>query len=204
MRWRSSDPRFDAVTPVGNPSLGRPLGTGPSIATPLEERSRAKLSAMEPTTAIRAPGIFLLMKPDPTMTTSTPTDTRSVSRLVWPRFDSALTNLATVLPPVSGTPNMPPICPMATWMPTPVRKPTRTVLERKSARKPRRTRRATIRMAPVIRASTPAYAMYSDEPTATIPTRPAAMMAAVAESAPTTKWRDEPNRAKSARGRINV
>ena len=52
----------------------------------------------------------------------------------------------------------------------------------------------------VISASIPARAMYSDEPAAAIPAMPAARMAAVAESAPTTRWRDEPSTAKRAIG----
>ena len=36
------------------------------------------------------------------------------------------------------------------------------------------------------------------------PGRPAAMIAAVAESAPTTRWRDEPNSAKTGIGSRSV
>ena len=85
-------------------------------------------------------------------------------------------------------------------MPTPVRKPINTVRERKSARNPRRMTRARIRKTAAINASTPANARYCSEPMAAIPTRPAARIAAVAESAPTTRCREEPNRANSAVG----
>ena len=46
----------------------------------------------------------------------------------------------------------------------------------------------------------PASATYSGEPAAASGVRPANMMAAVAESAPTTRWRDEPRTANTARG----
>ncbi len=46
-----------------------------------------------------------------------------------------------------------------------------------------------------------ASATYCGEPaTAPVATMPVAMIAAVAESAPTTRWRDEPNRANTATG----
>ena len=85
-------------------------------------------------------------------------------------------------------------------MPTPVKKPIKTVRERKSARNPRFRTRARTRKTPAINASTPANARYCSEPTAAMPTSPAARMAAVAESAPTTKCREEPNRANSTVG----
>ena len=59
---------------------------------------------------------------------------------------------------------MPLICPSATRMPTPVKNPINTVRERKSARNPRRMRRARIKKPAVINASTPANATYSPEP----------------------------------------
>ncbi len=49
-------------------------------------------------------------------------------------------------------------------------------------------------------ASIPARVTYCGEAIAAIPASPAAMMAAVAESAPTTRWRDEPSRANTAMG----
>ena len=49
-------------------------------------------------------------------------------------------------------------------------------------------------------ASTTASATYSSEPTAARPTSPAARMAAVAESAPTTRCLDEPKKANSTAG----
>lgn len=49
-------------------------------------------------------------------------------------------------------------------------------------------------------ASIPASCTYSGEATGAIPASPAAMIAAVAESAPTTRWRDDPSRAYTAMG----
>ena len=105
------------------------------------------------------------------------------------------------LPPDGvGTPSMPASWPMATWIPTPVRKPMRTVRDKKSAMNPSFTSRATMSSTPAISASRPASATYSDEPVAAMPTNAAAITAAVAESAPTTRWRDDPNIANTNRG----
>ena len=106
----------------------------------------------------------------------------------------------TVMPSPFGTPSIPATCPHATWMPTPVRKPMSTVRDRKSAMNPRRSRRATISNAPDIRASRPARATYCDEPAAASPAKPAAITTAVAESAPTTRWRDAPKTANTSMG----
>ena len=76
-----------------------------------------------------------------------------------------------------------------------------TVRERKSARKPRRARRASSSIAAVRIASMPASATYSEEPDAARPVRPAARIAAVAESAPTTRCREEPSSANASSGR---
>ena len=60
--------------------------------------------------------------------------------------------------------------------------------------------RARIRNPAAMNASTAASATYSSEPTEAMPTRPAARMAAVAESAPTTRCREEPKSANRAMG----
>ncbi len=104
------------------------------------------------------------------------------------------------LSPPLGSPSMPPISMRDTWMPTPVRNPTSTVRDKKSARKPSPIKRARMRNPAAMRASRPHRAIYSDEPEAARPMRPAARMAAVAESAPTTRCRDEPKRANRAMG----
>jgi len=74
-------------------------------------------------------------------------------------------------------------------------KPVSTVRERKSARKPsRRTRAANIKTA-AIRASRLHRASHSFDPRTAMPARPAATTAAVAESAPTARCRDDPKMA---------
>lgn len=75
-----------------------------------------------------------------------------------------------------------------------------TVRERKSARKPSFTMRASSRNAAAINASIPARATYSFDPVAARPARPAAMTAAVAESAPTTRCREDPRMANTITG----
>ena len=95
---------------------------------------------------------------------------------------------------------MPEISPSATWIPTPVRKPISTVRERKSAMNPRPISLAKMRKPAAMKASTAASATYSSEPVAASPNSPAARIAAVAESAPTTRCREEPNSANRAIG----
>ncbi len=68
-----------------------------------------------------------------------------------------------------------------------------TLRDRKSATKPRPIKRASSSHTAAISASRPARATYCEEPVAAIP-------AAVAESAPTTRWRDEPSNAKTKTG----
>ena len=118
-----------------------------------------------------------------------------------------MANFSRVVPLPSLTPNIPATWPIATWMPTPVRKPMRTLWDRKLAMKPRRMIRATIMKTAHRRAARPAIATHWAEPgapAAAMPARPVAMTAAVAESAPTTRWRDEPKIAKAAIGRTRV
>jgi len=92
-------------------------------------------------------------------------------------------------------------CFHATWTPTPVRNPMSTLRERKSARNPSRRRRPSTRKMPVMIASTPASPTYSGDAEGASGRRAAAMITAVAESAPTTRWRDEPNSANTEIGR---
>ena len=51
-----------------------------------------------------------------------------------------------------------------------------------------------------INATMPASATYSEDCAVASPARPAASTAAVAESAPTTRCRDDPNRANNSNG----
>ena len=151
-------------------------------------------------TAINAPGIFLLIVLRPRMMTRTDRDTASVVMLVSGISSSVPKNAGTVPPVPPGTPSMPATWPIATWMPTPVRNPMRTLLDRKSARNPRRMIRAKSKNPAARIARMPASATYWAEPVVASPARPAAMIAAVAESAPTTRCREEPSSAKTAIG----
>ena len=79
---------------------------------------------------------------------------------------------------------------------------------RKSPMKPSRRTRAMSRRAPLSRATIPAVPTHSADPgtSSSMPrdAKPAASRAAVAESAPTTRRRDEPTRAKTIVGRMIV
>ena len=119
------------------------------------------------------------------------------TRMVFP-------SLVTVAWPAAVTPSMSGSCPAATWMPTPVRNPISTVRDRKLARKLSRASRTASSIPAVSRAASPASRTYRSEPTAARPVSAAASMTAVAESAATTRWRDEPRMAYTAIGRSIV
>ena len=154
-----------------------------------------------PTTAMSAPGIFLLSRSLPRITTQTVTATATVPRSAWGISRSVATNCSSVPPDGFGTPSTPASWPIATWMPTPVRKPTRTLRDRKYARNPSLRTRASRRIAATISAASPIIAIHSvDPPTSPSPVSPAAIVIAVAESAATTRCRDEPRIANRKTG----
>ncbi len=118
--------------------VGSPLGRGPSVATPWAARSHFQLMKMAPMTAMSAPGILPVTSLSPRMVPRTPAETATVVQLIWPMFCRVETSLPMVLvkskrpivtPVPSGMPSMPPTWPHATWIPTPVRNPMRTVRE---------------------------------------------------------------------------
>src|SRR4051794_22976153 len=102
------------VTPLGKPTWGRPLGTGPSVATPCELRPNAELTMIVATTATKPPGITLIHRSKTTSVTSTATDTASVAPDVCPISPSVLPSVINVPLVWStstfglGTPSMPP------------------------------------------------------------------------------------------------
>src|SRR5207253_9233060 len=106
----------DQPTPLGNPTWGSPLGTGPSVETPCAARSRIQLRAIVPTTATSPPGIALIQRPKTIRIPSTATETASVAPDVCPISSSVSQNLISgpavrsVATFGAGTPNMP-----ATW-----------------------------------------------------------------------------------------
>ncbi len=100
------------------------------------------------------------------------------------------------------------ICPVNTWMPTPVRKPMSTEALRKSPRKPSLSTRAISSRPPQTKATRLVHASHSvvlgSRPAIPSPASPAARMAAVAESAPTTSRRDDPSSANISVGKMIV
>ena len=134
----------------------------------------------------------------------TPADTATSASCACGTARSVSRSLGRVGVPEAVTPSMAGSCPAATWMPTPARNPTRTVRERKLARKLSRATRAASSIPPVIRAASPASLTYRSDSAAARPVSAAARMAAVAESAATTRWRDEPRTANAAIGRSIV
>ncbi len=111
---------------------------------------------------------------------------------------------ASVLCEGAATPSISPSIATPTWTPTPVRNPTSAVRDRKSARKPSLKMRAISRSPAVSRVSMPTSAMYFSPPIGAMRESALEKIAAVAESAATTRWREEPNRAKPTSGRSTV
>ena len=89
-------------------------------------------------------------------------------------------------------------------MPTPVRNPTSTVRERKSARNPSFRIRARSRNPAVSSAAMPTSAMYFSLEAGAMVDSELEKMAAVAESAATTRWREEPKAANATSGSSTV
>ena len=157
-----------------------------------------------PTTAISAPGIRRAIRRAASITATTLSDTATVRPWAWGSAATVCPSLISVCWLGALTPSMSGSCPIATWIPTPARKPSRTVRDRKLARKPSRASRAASSRTPVIRAASPASRMYCADPGTAIRISAAARMAAVAESAATTRWREAPNTANRAIGSSSV
>ena len=189
---------------AGSTRLGSPRGTDPITATPCRARSAARLTAIAAITATSRPGIRRLIMRAASTIATTPADTATSAQCTRGRARTVCSSLGTVDWPLELTPSMSASCPAATWMPTPVRKPTSTVRERKLARKASRASRAASSIPPVSSAASPASRTYSGDPIAASPVSAAARIAAVAESAATTRCRDEPRTAKAAIGRSIV
>ncbi len=115
---------------------------------------------------------------------------------------------ANQLPVGFGIPSISGICPVSTWIPTPERKPTSTDADRKSPRNPSRSSRASTSIAPQISATNDVMASHCGESGTSFVTEkvasPAARIAAVAESAPTTSSLDDPSSANTIVGKITV
>ena len=96
---------------------------------------------------------------------------------------------------------MPGICPEGTDIPTPVRNPISTDADRKSPRNPSRSSRASTSMPPQTSAVRLQNATHSGEsgvsPEIDRLASPADMIAAVAESAPTTSSFEAPSNART-------
>ena len=186
--WASAQSRRSS----GRASFGRPPGSGPSTWIPWEARFRAQLTVMAPSTAMRSPGIFLDTCREMAAIASAAADRARATGLVCSICTRSATSFPMVPCPPPGSPSIPEISPMATWMPTPDRNPTSTVRDRKSAKNPSRASRARTRKPAAMSASMPDRASLSAERGAARVATQEARMAAVAESAPTTRCREAP------------
>ena len=189
---------------AGSARCGSPRGTGPSTATPRPARPATRLTMIAAITAISRPGILRSTQRAASTITMTPAATAASAPCTCGSARTTSRSSAGVLLPATVTPSMSGSCPAATRIPTPVRNPISTVRDRKFARNPSRASRASSSSPPASRAASPASRTYCGDPAAASPARAAPRMAAVAESAPTTRWRDEPKIAKTAIGSSSV
>jgi len=194
--------------PLGRPIGGKPPCTAPTTATP---RVDAPVNADTPinnTTAMIAPGTLGARRLKPTMMTKVAVANANVAQLRSPSDAIRCHCWLSQEPDPLGIPSMSGIWPVNTCTPTPVRKPMRTDAERKSPRKPSRNTLAMSNRTPQIKAMKLVYASHSAEfgvtPAMAAAPSPAARIAAVAESAPTTSNRDAPSRANMTVGKITV
>src|SRR5689334_9043191 len=84
------------VTPLGKPTCGSPLGTGPSVDTPCELRSNPQLTAIAPITATRPPGMNVIQRSNTIRVARTATDTARVAPDVLPRSPRVSQSLISV------------------------------------------------------------------------------------------------------------
>ncbi len=147
-----------------------------------------------------APGIRRATRRVTTTMAMTAAATARVVIDVSPRWASVEPSLARVSVAVTRMPSSCGSWPIATEMPTPVRNPMSTVRDRKLARNPSRTSLAISKSTPAISPVKATNCRYRWLPGTATPATPAARIAAVAESAATTKWRDDPRIAKTAIG----
>ena len=196
------------VIPSGSPIGGNPPCTAPTTATPCAEASRLLDRMIDAITATTAPGTTGRNRLKPRMMINVPTAKATVQPLAsdtWVIVDHCCSNQ---LPLPLGMPSMPGTCPERTEMPTPVRNPMSTEALRKSPRKPSLSNLATTSSPPQTSATRLVQASHSvvfgSSPAIPRPARPAARIAAVAESAPTTSSREEPSRANTMVGKMTV
>ena len=192
---------------------GRPLGTGPRVETPCDSRSKIQLTAISPTTATRPPGIALIQRPKTIRIASTASETASVAPDVWPSSFSVSQNLidraarrGRATRSATGRRACPPTCPMRDLDPDAgqeadengARDEVGEEAEPREAREQRGTPPRAARSGSRARATGTCTA---GDPRCRAPAMPANMIAAVAESPPTTRCRDEP---KIANARIGI
>jgi hypothetical protein len=183
---------------------GRPPVTGPITMIPWAEKLNAALAATAPITAKSGPGNRGARWRKTRMTATTVADTESVGTCTCGKLRSTWASCSTVLREATGIPNISPSTAMPTWHPTPVRNPTSTVCDRKSARKPSLNKRANSRPPAVNSATSPANSTYFWLARGAMCSKPPARIAAVAESAATTRYREEPNAANATSGKSRV
>ena len=191
----SSDGTSDHAT-SGSPMEGRPPDTGPMVLTPSSARSSHHEKKIAPITAISAPGTLVVTNRAPRITTMTAADTATVVQLTSPRFPRVDTNLATVLSKSIAADRDPGALGHAeqradlpgrdldadTGQEADEHRAGQEVGQEAESDHPGEQEEPA-----AMSASSPASATYWSEPVAARPASPAAMTAAVAESAPTTR-----------------
>ena len=156
---------------------------------------------MAPKSTMSPDGIRGLNRGSRNRSASASAPTRNVTQLASGSSRMMPTSFSSVLPSGLGTPNSLFSCPTATNMARPTTKPSITGLLKNWVMKPKRAIPATRNTSPVTSTKAAAYAWYeSGSPVlAAVATSVAATddasSAAVADVAPTWRWRDVPSNA---------
>ena len=186
---------------AGPGEMGRPPGTVPMVATPCAEIDSAALATMAPMTASSAQGTRCASLAPSTITSEHGDRHGERGPARAGRCPAAqLQTSAGRLAGLARMPNMPRELPAGhldadAGEEADEHRAREEVGEEAEAHESRQQQQRAGESA-----SMPASATYCGEPAAASPARPATMIAAVAESAPTTRCRDEPSTAKSASG----
>ena len=168
------------------------------MSTPWSSSPSSSTAITPSATATSEAGTAGATRRSPSTTASESAPTASVARLVSPSAETRSQACSKKSPSPFSTPNSFGSCPMMIVSASPTMKPLSTGSEMKPARKPRRSRPASVTMMPVVTASAAVAAANPSWPWATTSPTVAADSAAVADIGPTTRWRELPNAAYSS------
>ena len=127
----------------GSVSAGKPAGMSPTTAMPWPSKSNSADSSTDTTTTTTGPGTGKRVIRTTCSSTNMAAASRSVGRWIDPAFCASSTRGATRPSASILTPVIRPICPIRIESDTPAKKPVRIGRDRKVARTPSRSSRAS-------------------------------------------------------------